>query len=449
MEVPTEVKKRFMQLKSEYPFYISLEKIKDKFYVYRSRSLWDRESKRVRTQKKYLGRIKEDGGFVAKKVYPGEEENEMPEWYKTKGLDKNEELILTHLSMNCRIQLTVLSQRTGLSLSAIEYKKKSLEKRFKIRYLAGINYIMLGFSEFIIYVKFTNEKPFIEDIKAAIEKSPYIQSAMMMQGDYDMAMFALAENAYELSEAIFKLRNDEKLAKYEAIWDTVIISDAYGYLPLREEFFELLKKRVWHRTKETPRPSKGDLTEREYMILKELNANGDIPFAVIDSKYGLGTGAAKYTFEKLKDKNLIIRETLTMRNCDIKYNALIMVDILDKKEFLRDREKFLRYIIKDYNGPINRFTYAINTFYPDGFMFIMPVMKEGELEEETTWLKQQIKGIKIRTSISTRIIVGELCYRKFDNNYSSQMQTLISVYKAESPKLTDYKTYISKNKKEF
>jgi len=75
-------------------------------------------------------------------------------------------------------------------------------------------------------------------------------------------------------------------------------------------------------------------------------------------------------------------------------------------------------------------------------LFIIPIFKDGELEEEKEWLNQQIKGIKIKSMIFTKTILGELCYRKFDNNYSGQIHTLISEYKEEPPKdMIDYQEF--------
>jgi hypothetical protein len=67
-------------------------------------------------------------------------------------------------------------------------------------------------------------------------------------------------------------------------------------------------------------------------------------------------------------------------------------------------------------------------------MFIVPILREGELETELEWLNMQIGGIKLDSSIVTQIILGGLCYRRLDNRYSKQTQMLVSEYKAEPPK---------------
>ena len=114
--------------------------------------------------------------------------------------------------------------------------------------------------------------------------------------------------------------------------------DKYGYVPLRDEFFELLKSRVWQRTKETPRPSRGQLLKSEYAVLRELNSSGEASFSKIDKKYDLNKGNARYTYEKLKerrkytyeeiaDKKVLLRNTLTMDNLAVRYNTILIMEI--------------------------------------------------------------------------------------------------------------------------
>ena len=173
---------------------------------------------------------------------------------------------------------------------------------------------------------------------------------------------------------------------------------------------------------------------REYILLRELNAEGNRPFAEIERKYNFGHGTARYVFEKLKEKGLILRLTLTMNKYNVKYNAIIVTRIVNESIFIKDRERILRYIIKDYDALANRFALVGETLAPFGNMFIVPILREGELETELEWLNMQIGGIKLDSSIVTQIILGGLCYRRLDNRYSKQTQMLVSEYKAEPPK---------------
>jgi DNA-binding Lrp family transcriptional regulator len=205
-------------------------------------------------------------------------------------------------------------------------------------------------------------------------------------------------------------------------------------VPIRDKFFDLLKEKVWRRSKETPRPASDSLMHREYVLLRELNTAGNKSFAEIEKKYNFGHGTAKYVFEKLKERGLIWRLALTMGRYNVKYNAVIVTRVVNEGIFLKDREKFLRYIIKDYGGLANKFSLVGEILAPFGDMFIVPILREGELEAELEWLNTQIGGIKTDSSIITQTILGESCYRKLDNRHSNQMRELIKVYKAEPPK---------------
>ncbi len=98
-------------------------------------------------------------------------------------------------------------------------------------------------------------------------------------------------------------------------------------------------------------------------------------------------------------------------------------------------------MIKDTDGPTNTFAYVAEITAPSGFLFILPVINEGKLEEEIENISQQIKGITIKSMIITQTVLGELCYRRIDNNQSSQMEILVSRYKIPPPKeRVDYET---------
>lgn len=432
MEAPEPIKRAFAQLKLEYPFYISLSKINGKYYVYRSHSAWDKESRKVKTKKEYLGRIVDKGEYIKKAIRPDQAAPPMPA-YK---FDEIDEKILTHLSMNCRLPVSVIAKRVGLSAQATERRKENLERRYGIRYLASINYVKLGYSPYLAFVNFREKKPNVEVLKAALEKEPRIQLAMSAQGAYDLILYVLVENSFLLDEVISNIRSDENLKDYESIWNTVAFDESYGYVPLRDKFFELVEKKVWRRSKETPKPTSDNLTQREYILLREMNADCSKPFADIEREHDLGHGAARYTFDRLIEKELVWRQTLTMRGYNVNYNAMILMTTNNKGAFLKDRAKLLQYIIKVYEAPSNRFALVGGILSPDGIIFIAPILRDGELEIELEWLGSQIAGITLNSVIITKIILGELCYRKLDNKHAKQMNILINEYKIEPPKNT-------------
>ena len=68
----------------------------------------------------------------------------------------------------------------------------------------------------------------------------------------------------------------------------------------------------------------------------------------------------------------------------------------------------------------------------------LPVFREGELE----MVKENIsktKGIDLSSAVVTESIIGGICFRRFDNAYSSQSKTLTERFgERPSPKPSYY-----------
>ncbi len=426
--LPFAVHETFVRLKKEHQFPLTVDVFNGRYYLYKRETRWDKGSKRVLSTAEYLGKIREDGTFIPKKHTREKKAARVPTPPTALKIDHIDEKILTHLSMNCRSTLKTIAGRTGLSANAVEHRIAGLEKKFAIRYFCSINYLKLGLSPYVILIKFKDARPDTKTVKEVLEKEPRIQLAMATHGKYDFLVYLLAENSTILSDVVFNIRKNARINKFSSIWRVIAFDEIYGYVPFRERFFEILEEKIWQRSKKTPSPFHGSLKYREYALLKAMSIDGNMPFAEVEKEYGLGHGAAKYTLEKLKENGLIWRQTLTLRNQNVKYDAIISIRIINYAKFLHDRAKLLDHIIKDSESPINRFALAGNTVSPDGIMLIMPVFKDGELEAELEWLNSQIRGVTLEASIGTDFVLGELCYRRFDNSYSQQFKILAEEY---------------------
>jgi hypothetical protein len=62
---------------------------------------------------------------------------------------------------------------------------------------------------------------------------------------------------------------------------------------------------------------------------------------------------------------------------------------------------------------------------PDGIFYLFPVLKEEDMERIEHELSNTIKGVKFDSLIVESIIVGNICYRKFDNLYRDQYVSLV------------------------
>ena len=437
MVLPTRVKATFLRLKRANSKYIEVKHIKDYYFVYQSTSRWDKEKKKPIKIPLYLGRITNVGKFTpAKKRRPKEVTKPMIQNIEPSIADigqktlevaikedrryKHEPMLLKALSMNGRISMSVLGKLVGLKETAILLQVKKLERRYDIKYMAEVDTTKLGYIQFLITVKFLNERPKIEELKKILSEEAGVQLAFLTKGDFDLMMYVLAKNSEEINLLVLGLRT--KL-DYKALWNAAPVFEDYGFIPIREDFINLLKK---------------DLLIREYAVLKELSKNGKIDFTEIDSIYGFDKGRSQYSYYKLKETGILKRITISMHNLPIKYVAIIFEDNVDWHQYRTRRADALKDIISESKTQINRYLLVDDTIAPDGTVIYLPVFRNGDLEstiEERTALGL---GINIRTLTVTSVLLGDFCFRSFDNMYSIQQDILTKEYSLKQQPKLDY-----------
>jgi DNA-binding Lrp family transcriptional regulator len=442
--LPQAVIDTIEKLKKEHTHYVEVKVINNKVYIFESTTKWNNETKKRKKISKYLGKITEDGEFVEGK-HRIDKNNSSDKFIaddanKRKGIatntnlyvDKTDEILLRALSMNGRVSAEKLSKITGLNKSTIFYRKRRLEKKFEIHYFAEMDLNKLGYMIFGIFVKFIDKKPGIEDIRTKLKKDKRIIFAAITNGKYDLIMYFI-----DNKEPYYG--NIRENLDYPSTWYEFPLSITYSFIPFNHNAIEILKDKVWVRSKEKFRPSENQITSTDFEVLKELNEKGDVNFTEIDKKYGFNKGRSQYSYYKLKEKGIIKRITITMKNLPIKYNAMIFLEVIERKKVINTRDKLFKYIIRDYeNLPLNRITLVGEIAAPDGASLIFPIIKEDDLENARQNFQQDIKGIKIDDLIITNIIIGSLCYRKFDNMYSLQYEILVKDYKYKEEKKINY-----------
>ncbi len=432
--VPEKVKVEYERLKKEYPFYVALKQINGKYYLYKQTSRTD-ENKKVKVTTEYLGRVIEDGTFMRKVVSKNVElENAkaiimsrggkviLPEktdegtFVPTKELthDEIDQKILTTLSMNARASLAFMGRKISLSQTATYNRVKQLEKRYGIRYLVEVDIEKLGYLKFLIMVKFIDVHPPVEELKNAIEKEPRVQLAFLTNGDYDLVLYGLVRNVQseEAIDIVASLRTGA-LAKYKSVWYTVPFYEHFGFIPLRNDFINFIKK---------------DLLKREYAILKELNNNGILDFTEIDKKHGFDPGSSRYTYYKLKERGVLRRITITLQNAPIRYMGMIFKELVDEEQFRKNRVSSLMNIIEETTYLTDKYCLTGDIGNPDGSLLFMPVYSNNDLDLAVEKLVQLDLGIKIKTLVVTSIILGSFCYRKYDYVHSKQHHILVQSY---------------------
>ncbi len=257
---------------------------------------------------------------------------------------------------------------------------------------------------------------------------------MLTNGKYHMVLFILAKDNEDLNEFINKIRSETLLRNYDSEWFISPRYVEYGMIPIRDEFISYLGGFIWKKTKLSPRPTVGQLSQREFTIIKEINKESRVKFSDIDKKYGFQKGASRYIYNKLREIGVIRSSTISIEKAYIKYLAILTLTIINSDEF----KKYDEYLLTEMLGElphINKYSYICYMDSPYGLMLVMPVLDERELKLTEEKLLR-ISGIKLDITIITNLFIGTFCYRKYDNTKST-------MYK----KLTEIKNAVRNNKK--
>ncbi len=445
--VPEAVKAAFDRAKSQYPFYVALARINGKYYVYRHYTIWDRERKKAKSASEYLGRISDNGVFIKKKLSATEDlenakalivahggeikwrEEEQPQPISKpkppQSADDIDIRIIKELSTDARASHAAMGKRLGLSKSAIYGRIRRLEETYGIRYTMEPYLARLGFSTYCAMVHFEGEKPDYKMVAELLDRQPETRLVLETTGSYELMIYFMCEDNVAADEFIHTMKARTALGKYTSRWYVTPSTIVYGFIPLRERFFELLGKKAWKRTRESPRPMKNQLTQRECTILSELCRDSSADFTAIAKRCGLTREEVAYTYERLMAKKVVSRPTITMGGLNVRYNAMLLMEINNGQRFIETWKSYLLDISRDDFSIINKYCFVSDTGNPYGQILALPVLNPKDLDEKTEELKRNVKGIEIRTMIATNVLVGEMGYRNLPRRHSAQYRGLM------------------------
>ena len=327
-------------------------------------------------------------------------------------LTKEDATLLTYLSMDAKFSVSSLAKQLGLTPPTLYGRIRRLEQAYGVRYTVELDLDKLGYSKFMVFAKFLDKKPTLSEMQAATERLPNVQFAAMLEGGFDVLVYVIAENNREISRIVYEM--ERGLAKYPSRWYISYFHETYGFVPLRDAFFDILK---------------GKLKRREHDVLREMNANGAVEFAEIDKKYGQVPGRAAYSYYGLRERGVLKRITVSLKNVPARYIGILYASFIEREKLDAHRREFLMEIIRPTDSPINRFLLVGDYGNPHGTLFFTPVFKEGELNVTKEALQKINQGLALETSIISNILIGSFCYRKFDNTYSTQYERLVGIYK--------------------
>ena len=439
-KLPKIIAERLAQIKKEHKHNVSVGIIRGKYYVMETTRTFSSEQQRYITTTFYVGRILDDGTFVkARHRKESTSATSLDDMIKKNNIkdrlndlihpDNADLKILELISKNSRIPINEIAREIGFSSSATKYRLSRLEKLYNISYTVEIAPRPFDYFRYIVFVKFMDIIPDPESIKSILLNEPTIQFAAITKGDYDLIFYIFAENTQILENRIYDIRSSEIFANRNSEWIVSYMTYSYGYVPITDNFIDhMLKDKVWHRSREKPRRQKGQILEREYLVIKALNKNSRMDFSEIDRMYNLNDGASQYTYKKLIENNTILRTTIKMSNLPLKYNLILKCEQKNINEFNSKRLEYLLHTIDDTNTPINKYVLIGDIGATYGLLLIAPIFNENDdIEVE---IKRHIDGVKISTSIMTRVLIGELGYRRINRLDTPQYEFIENARKS-------------------
>ncbi len=454
--LPENIGRAVQIIRKEYGHYVQAKMIRNKYRLFEATSIYDPEAKKPKKITRYLGWLTEEGMLIParhndmktrvfneiaksneQKIKELEESLKNAEkrafenGVRKRKTAKHEIDILRALSMNARITTPELTKITGLSKTAMNYHLGNLEKRYDIKYLLEIDIEKFGYINYIAFLKFKDKKPDYEEMKSQLEKIPHVQAAMITKGTYDAVIFLVVKATSEARFAFYKIMN-MVFPEYEVDWSITPAYPTFGFIPLRDKFFEVLKEKVWTRTKERPRPMPDEITEAEYNILRAMNSNACADFTSIDKEINGNIGRSNYAYHQLTKRGIIKRATISLHKTQAKYDVIFIMHYTVQKDFSHTSDKILLNIIHEEKQQFDTYSFTCDITSPAGILLISSITREEGIELQEQRLLGETKGIKIDTLIITNMLVGTLDNRLFDKEITRQYEILISEYKYES-----------------
>jgi predicted transcriptional regulator len=265
-------------------------------------------------------------------------------------------------------------------------------------------------------------------MKEQLEKIPYVQVAMTTKGTYDLVLFLITKSTNDARSTLYDLTTGVFIS-FEVEWNITQAYQTFGFIPLRNEFFDILKEKVWTRTREHPKPLSNEITEVEFDVLKTMNNSADMDFSSIDQKINVDKGRSNYAYHQLTKKGIVKRATISLQNHGARYDAIFILKITNAGKFTNMREELLKDIILEQKTIFDPYSFTCDINSPSGIMLVAPMTNESDIGSREANLIKIMDGNNLDLLISTNKAVGNLIYRLFDKKEASQYNILISEYR--------------------
>ncbi len=153
-----------------------------------------------------------------------------------KELDEKGCLILNLLQENCRMSLTDISKKVGLSIDSVKKRIKRMIKEGMFFPKIQLRPRNFGFKNIVdIKIKLHNytEKN-IEELIGFLKKNPRVAEIFSVSGDWDFSIVIIAKDAEDLGETSNLIRN--KFNKIISGWSESLTTCVYKF-----ENYDLIK----------------------------------------------------------------------------------------------------------------------------------------------------------------------------------------------------------------
>lgn len=446
--IPSAVSARYTELKRSYGFSVSLKRIGGRYYLYKQIIKWDKEKRKyVCTEMKYLGAISDEGVFKPRKAQPDDidsaksvieahggkvtmPEHALPTHAPALSITELDRRILTELTMDARTQISDIAKRLGVDEKKVGYRIRSLEGKLGINYVPKITLERLGYLYFIVFAKFRGARPDPDKLQKEIEAISAVQfGALAANSKYDLILIIATRNEYNavgkdsLPSVLKKIRMEPSLRDIKSEWYVSYFDIVKGFMPLRQNFIdEKLSNSVWTKRQEREPNS---LSKNEYALLKMLNQDGSGSFRSVEQQNGMTDGSAKYSYDRLIERKVLDGVTICMKSLGVMYNSFLLMEIIDEGAYAATRNEVYRIETTEKPDSIsNRITMVANMGAPYGGMVLMPIFKDGDLEELEREFYLKVKGIRLSGMVLTKILCGTPPYNRYDNTKSLQYELL-------------------------
>lgn len=293
-------------------------------------------------------------------------------------LDVKDLRLLYHLSKNCRLPISQLAKKVGISQEVVKYRLNRLVKKgIIVDFIADIDESKLGYGRYLIYLAFQNVDEFKEkEIIQYLINHPFVAWTTTSTGKWSIIFDFIAENIEDVNNFI-----EQSKEKYRENIGEYIVAPQISFQHFNSKYYQIDKE-----VKQKRKKIKHKVDEKDLQILQLLSNNARLDYVTLSKKLQLSPNAIKNRIKALVDSQIItgffIHPNKTLLGFEQYYLQLDFGNQTKEQE-----EQFISYIREHPN---------VNAYYkPLGYWSIevaVFVKNVGELRRFILDLRNKFGG---------------------------------------------------------